>query len=270
MLEGGATPGMVIMDFMTTTESKPADAEGLDRPATFTVIEQPRAHDFVVEQIRRQIALGIIAPGAALPPERELVRLFGVGRVTVQLAIGQLEAEHVIETRRGRNGGSFVIPPATDARALDARVIALRRDSRSVIEAVEFREALEPVAAGLAAAKIKRKQVRELELALERVEAARDDAEFMRWDTAFHLGIAAATENRFLQDALERVRLQLNPALQLLPDTRRWHELSHQQHRDIVRALAAKDRSSAQQHMQAHIAQSGSSILALMKTLRRS
>jgi GntR family transcriptional repressor for pyruvate dehydrogenase complex len=258
------------MDSMTPTESNSAYLPGLPARASFTAIEQPRAHDFVVEQIRRQVALGIIPPGAALPPERELVRLFGVGRVTVQLAIGQLEAEHVIETRRGRTGGSFVITPASDSRALDLRVVELKRHAARVIEAVEFREALEPVAAGVAATKVKRKQVSELKNAIERVEAAQDDAEFMRWDTALHLAIAAATGNQFMSDALERIRLELNPALQLLPDTRRWHALSHQEHRDIVGALAAKDAGAATEHMRAHIAHSGQSIRTLMKSLSRS
>src|SRR5258708_12463810 len=77
----------------------------------FGAIEQQRAHEYVAEQIRRQIGLGIIAPGEALPPERELARLFGVGRVTIQLAIGMLEADRLITTRRGPSAGSFVLPP---------------------------------------------------------------------------------------------------------------------------------------------------------------
>ncbi|HKV18896.1 MAG TPA: GntR family transcriptional regulator, partial [Mycobacterium sp.] len=119
--------------------------------AGFTAIAQPRAHDFVVEQIRRQIALGIIAPGSALPTERDLMKIFGVGRVTVQLAIGQLEAEHIIETRRGRSGGSFVKSIEDDSRALDLRVVELRRDADRLLQAVEFRRLLEPEATALAA-----------------------------------------------------------------------------------------------------------------------
>lgn len=256
------------MDLMTSAKAK-SDGASASPHSGFTAIAQPRAHDFVVEQIRRQIALGIIPPGSSLPPERELVRMFGVGRVTVQLAIGQLEAEHVIETRRGRAGGSFVIAPATDSRALDFRAVELRSAAARVIEAVDFREALEPVATGIAAGKLKQKQIRELESVLQRVEEAQDDAEFMRWDTTFHLAIAAATNNRFMLESLERVRLELNPALQLLPDTRVWHDLSHQEHRDILAALTAHDAVAAEAHMRAHIAHAGQSIRSLVKSLSR-
>ena len=84
------------MDPMTTgrTNSRAGAADVLDG---FTAIDPPRAHDFVVEQIRRQIALGILAPGSALPAERELMKIFGIGRVTVQLAIGQLERLETVE-----------------------------------------------------------------------------------------------------------------------------------------------------------------------------
>ena len=177
---------------MTASESY-LNPEGSAPRSEFAAISQPRAHDFVVEQIRRQIGLGIIAPGTALPPERELMRMLGVGRATVQLAIGHLEAEHIVETRRGRTGGSFVKAPNSDAHALDYRVVELRRQAGSVLEAVEYREVLEPAATAMAAEKAKRKQVKSMTELVQRTAEADNDAEFMRWDTAFHMAIAEAT-----------------------------------------------------------------------------
>ena len=235
----------------------------------FTAIAQPRAHDFVVEQIRRQIALGILAPGSALPAERELMKIFGVGRVTVQLAIGQLEAEHIIETRRGRTGGSFVKSPESDSRALDLRVVELRRDSDRVKQAVEYRRILEPAATAYAAGKIRRAQLTTMADIVEKTALADDDAEFMRWDTAFHLAIAEATVNQFMIEGLERIRLELNPALQLLPDTPLWHEVSVEEHRGILDALVKKDCDAARDLMAAHITHADQSIHSLLKSLTR-
>src|ERR1700746_3955743 len=45
----------------------------------FERIRQVRAHEYVAEQIRRHIALRLIKPGEALPAERELAGMFGVG-----------------------------------------------------------------------------------------------------------------------------------------------------------------------------------------------
>src|SRR5829696_5978567 len=85
----------------------------------FQRVEQLRAHEYVAEQIRRQIALGLISSGEALPPERELAKVFGVGRATVQHALRLLEADRLVETRRGRNGGTFLIGPADDEVGTD-------------------------------------------------------------------------------------------------------------------------------------------------------
>lgn len=245
----------------------PESAQAKQSPSSFTTIAQPRAHDFVVEQIRREIALGIIAPGAALPPERELMKLFGVGRVTIQLAIGQLESEHVIETRRGRSGGSFVKALDADVHTLDFRVIELRRHAARLINVLEFREILEPAAAAVTAQKITRPQRTALQKLVDKTTDAADDAEFMRWDTEFHLQIARGTGNQFMIDALERIRIEMNPALQLLPDTRVWHELTNHEHQDIVHALDSKDADAAQALMAGHIAHADKSIRKLLKSL---
>jgi GntR family transcriptional regulator, transcriptional repressor for pyruvate dehydrogenase complex len=257
------------MDPMTAVRANKEVDSGVGGSGGFTAITQPRAHDFVVEQIRRQIALGILAPGSALPAERELMKIFGVGRVTVQLAIGQLEAEHVIETHRGRTGGSFVKSIDSDSRALDLRVVELRRGAERVKQAVEYRRILEPEATACAAGKVRRAQLNQMDAIVEKTAHANDDAEFMRWDTAFHLAIAEATGNQFLVEALERIRLELNPALQLLPDTPLWHELSVKEHRAILEALTQKKPDDARALMAAHIAHAEQSIRSLMKSLSR-
>lgn len=193
--------------------------------------------------------------------------MFGVGRATIQLAIGQLEAEHLVETRRGRFGGSFVKGPNADARALDFRVIELRRQSSRVLDAVEYREVIEPAATAMAAAKAGRRTVKALAELVEKTADARDDADFMRWDTAFHLAIAEATGNQLILETLERIRLDLNPALQLLPDTQVWHELSNHEHRQLIVAIDAKDDASAHDLMRTHVSHANQPIRALIKSL---
>src|SRR3954470_5258536 len=68
-------------------------------PVRFERIDQQRAHEYVAEQIRRQIVLRLIPSGQALPPERELAAVFGVGRATVQSAIRMLVEHQMVESR---------------------------------------------------------------------------------------------------------------------------------------------------------------------------
>src|SRR6185436_5023782 len=70
--------------------------------ATFHLLD-PResAVGACARAIRTAILRGEIAAGARLPPERELAARFGVNRVTVRSAIGQLEARRLLSVRQG-------------------------------------------------------------------------------------------------------------------------------------------------------------------------
>jgi len=238
-----------------------------DAQPIFGAIEQQRAHEYVAEQIRRQIVLGIIAPGDSLPPERELARLFGVGRVTIQLAIGTLEADRLITTRRGRSGGSFVLAPTEQPGTLDFRVLEVSQSAGLIGEAIDFRDVIEPAAARVAARTRTKHELAAIRSAAERMAAAETDPEFMREDTAFHLAIARATGNRFLAEAIEQVRLRLNSVLGLLPDSQAWHEKSLREHGAIVAALAGRDQGAAYELMSAHVKGTARSVRALLKSL---
>jgi DNA-binding FadR family transcriptional regulator len=233
----------------------------------FGAIEQQRAHEYVAEQIRRQIGLGIIAPGEALPPERELARLFGVGRVTIQLAIGMLEADRLITTRRGRSGGSFVLAPTDGHGALDFRVLEVAQSAGLIREAIDFRQVVEPAAAQAAARSRTGRELAAIGSAAERMAGAGTDAEFMREDTAFHLAIARATGNRFLVEAIEQGRLHLNSVLALLPESQAWHEVSVSEHGGILDALARCDPDAAHELMYEHVKRTADSAGALLTSL---
>lgn len=68
------------------------------------------------EQIRRSIAAPILSgawpPGARIPSEHDLMRLFGASRMTVNRALSALAAHGLIVRRR--RSGSFVAVPADD------------------------------------------------------------------------------------------------------------------------------------------------------------
>lgn len=63
----------------------------------------------VFEALREEISCGKLQPGSKIPSERNLVRLFGVSRITVVKALDMLEQNALIERRQGL--GNFVLPP---------------------------------------------------------------------------------------------------------------------------------------------------------------
>lgn len=53
------------------------------------------------ETLQRRIAEGAYPPGSMIPTENELIREFGVSRMTVRQAVGALASEGLVEGRRG-------------------------------------------------------------------------------------------------------------------------------------------------------------------------
>ncbi|MEO8850932.1 MAG: winged helix-turn-helix domain-containing protein, partial [Allobranchiibius sp.] len=62
----------------------------------------------VVGQLATAVRLGVFADGEQLPPERELSERLGVSRMTLRDAIAALREAGLVQTTRGRGGGTFV------------------------------------------------------------------------------------------------------------------------------------------------------------------
>ena len=90
----------------------------------------------VVEQIKRSVALGILASGEQLPTVKQLALELTVNPNTVARAYRELERDGVIETAVGR--GSFVSrdgevdPPRVAAEIAGAALDVALREARSV------------------------------------------------------------------------------------------------------------------------------------------
>ena len=259
---------MAARDAATRVLGRNSQTSQARSAATFHRIDQTRAHEYVAEQIRRQIALGLLPPESTLPTERELAPLFGVGRATVQQAIRLLEAERLIETRRGRHGGSSVIRRSDDRLAMDYLLARLRREDGRIAAAVELREVLEPRVAGMAVLSGSAELLEDARKTAARGAAAETDAEFMGADTEFHLCVARATGNELVVESIERIRVILNDALLALPESTLWHERSVAEHKRIVDAWEAQDAASAEAAMADHILGTATSIRALSARLK--
>ena len=70
--------------------------------------------------LREKIMSGVFAAGARLPTEAELIRLYGVGRITVRQALAALAKDGLIERRRRR--GTFVTERKAGRRPFEERI----------------------------------------------------------------------------------------------------------------------------------------------------
>jgi len=97
--------------------------------------------------------------------------------------------------------------------------------------------------------------------------AGEDDYRFMRADTSFHLALARASGNPLLVEAVERSRLAMARALEVLPDSPAWHDRTVTQHAALLDALRAHDAAAARRAMARHVRDTGRALNLMLTTL---
>ena len=120
---------------------------------TDAVLRPVRGHhafEGCVEQLATAIRLGVYPVGSLLPPERELAERLAVSRATLREAIAALRQAGLVETRRGRGGGSTVTSRARGRSPRGPAKVSAATKSEW-LDALEFRRVVEPGAAHLAA-----------------------------------------------------------------------------------------------------------------------
>lgn len=212
-----------------------------------------RQHAFegCVEQLAGAIRLGVYPRGTTLPPERELATRMGVARATLREAIAALRAADLVQTTRGRGGGTVVSyrprrPSARTARALVPRSEQLR-------DMLLFRRVVEPGACYLAAERGLRPEQRDLlTTAHDEVAGASDPAEHRQADSRFHLALAAVTESPLTIRAVASVHADLHDMLNAIPVLEVNIEHSHRQHRALLAAVLKGEATKARRVMESH------------------
>lgn len=152
----------------------------------------------LVEQLGEAIVVGVFTD-RPFPTERELAYRYRAGRTTVREAVKMLVAKGLLHGHAGQ--GTFVASEAAwslyDPDIL--RWLLARRFSLPLLaQLTQVRLGAEPVAAALAAGRMTDAIRRDLEIALERVEAAAHGrSDMLSAKVAFHRLVLEATGNPF-------------------------------------------------------------------------
>lgn len=222
---------------------------------TEAVLRPVRGHhafEACVEQLATTIRLGVYPRGSTLPSERELATRLGVSRATLREAMAALREAGLVETTRGRGGGTVVTlrPRTPSARAASRTSESTRRDWH---DALDFRRIVEPGAAQLAAQmSLDEARRTQLEQAHEAVIAARRPAAHRQADSRLHLTVAALTGSPRVIEAVTLVQSTLHEMLSAIPvlDANIAH--SHRQHAAVVRAVLGNKPDRARKAMEEH------------------
>lgn len=166
----------------------------------------------IVERISSAISLGMLAVGERLPAEIELASQFGVAVATLRKALASLRAQGIVETRRGRSGGTFVVKvPFPSDETLHAALV--HSSMASLRDLADEHAAISAAAAALAAARNPAsKPTRLAELAF-RARETRGSQERALADSKFHIEVAVLSHSQRLLTAEQRLQSESAPLL---------------------------------------------------------
>ncbi|UNK69550.1 GntR family transcriptional regulator [Microbacterium sp. H1-D42] len=234
----GVISGVVQTPESTTRGRQPHRLQG----ALFQSIGDEGRAELVERRLVDAIHRGHLRAGERLPSESELARSFGVAPVTVREALLTVRGRGLIVTRRGRNGGSFVVD--------DADPLVFARDALTSASRLTLRDmgahyaAITAAAVRLAARRADGSETRRVLQRLERLDELDLDQQRRVLDDV-QVELVSLSQSARLTREQMRLQAEFSPYLRLaapdLPGLRRQAESLIA----IIRAVEACDPDDA-------------------------
>jgi GntR family transcriptional repressor for pyruvate dehydrogenase complex len=160
----------------------------------FTPLDTGGRADTVTRRLTSAIRLGLLLDGERLPAESELAAQLGVATVTLREALAALRTMGLVETRRGRGGGSFVRAPREPHPARLERPLRLL-SLQELRDIGDHRAAIAGAAAALAAERALPSEIASLYEHAKRLRVATALTDRRRADARLHIEIGAAAQS---------------------------------------------------------------------------
>lgn len=215
------------------------------------IIEPQRLYRQISEQLRTLILKGELPPGSRLPAERDLAVQLGVSRPSLREALIALEVQGYIEVHMG--SGIYVCdPPAQPSKKYDLS------QEEGPLEVIHARALLEGEVAAMAAKVGRKADFNAIAEAIEMMVAETESGGIpIEADQLFHVRIAEATRNSVLIGVVKQLfEFRMGPLFDHLHRHFESGEVWEQaiaEHREILKALRAKDPQLAREAMHKHM-----------------
>jgi GntR family transcriptional repressor for pyruvate dehydrogenase complex len=219
-------------------------------------VQSRKLSDDIMEQLESMILDGRLLPGQKLLSERTLAEQFAVSRPSVREAIQKLENKKLVERKQG--GGTFVKPRLNEL--ITEPLLQLLSDKPEMqFDLLEFRHALEGMAAYYAALRGQPEDYQALENALDALpDDSTDKSQQAIALVNFYLTMANAAHNMVLQHVMRSLQSMLQDNIQRNLEVVGKHADAAQninrQRRNIVKAILAGDPEQARKASNEHLA----------------
>jgi DNA-binding FadR family transcriptional regulator len=219
-----------------------------------------RLHRDVMRLLIEDIVSERRETGEMLPREVDLAAEYSVSRGVARETIRAMEERGLIVVKHGK-GATVTGSESWNVFDPDVLVALLDSDRGSAVLAqyLECRRILEVEAAGLAAERVTKQQLKAVEAAFAAMEEAaaasspQGEQRFHEADVAFHQALIAATGNQALGVLADRIHSALVVARFPLARPEYREERALPEHRRILEALRDKDPDAARAAMSEHL-----------------
>jgi DNA-binding FadR family transcriptional regulator len=204
----------------------------------------------IITVLQNYIIDGILKPGDAIPPERQLASQLGVSRFSLREALRVAQTQGLIEIKQGRR--PRVAQPSADA-AVEVISLTLRRTEKALLDLVEARQNLECGIAKLAAFRARPEHIEQMRKTIFEMKNNKTNLNVcVDSDIAFHDTLIKASSNSVFE-------IMLKPLTELLKDSRRKTLLANGidkaiwAHEEILEAIEQRDGEKAVSLMASHL-----------------
>jgi GntR family transcriptional regulator, transcriptional repressor for pyruvate dehydrogenase complex len=222
----------------------------------------------VARRIAQAIRLGLLTDGERLPAESSLASQLGVSPVTLRESLASLRELGLVETRRGRGGGSFVrAPDDPDTARLEHPLLLL--SLHELRDIGDHRAAIAWAAARLAAQRALGADIAALREHAARLGAASTVTERRRADARVHIEVAAAAQSPRLTREEMSLWSEVGDLI-WLPLAAEQVSAVASEHDAIIDAIERRDPARAGELAEEHVAAETARLLELRLQLARS
>lgn len=211
-----------------------------------------RLTEDVSEQLVSLIVNGNLKKRDKLPPERDLMKQFGVGRGTLRQAIGSLSMMGVLTVRAGSGTYVTVTKEELLVHPLSWSTAVGRHMAQELMEA---RHILETAIVELAAQRAREDDITEMRHCLIQMKTSKGNVNNMiTFDMSFHTALAKASKNTQLFSFFLQIRNSMQSLGEQVLSIPSVYEKAVEGHAKILSAIEAHDVERAKAELSNHLA----------------
>jgi GntR family transcriptional repressor for pyruvate dehydrogenase complex len=220
--------------------------------ATFDVepVRTTRTFESAIEHLTEAIEQAGLRTGDKLPNESVLAERLNISKPTLRQALRVLELSGLVEVRRGKSGGIFVV---TDLVPSVAIFTAVKLEEAAAIDVLRARRVLERAVAQEAMRVATAADLVELERTVELLERHLGERpSVMRADAMFHRALVRSCRNETIQAAMRGVGRGLAPIRDAYSGGVPYDRQTLDVHRRQIAAMRGRDEEALDKVLDDH------------------